>query len=242
MCIGTRWSVSEAAGPVKNCSVLCPRVNCFIRSDRLSKAITSGSRYFQQQFKQIHLESEVFEACEFVECVFHQCSFVESTFQTTRFIECFIQECDLSVVQIPGAEFSSVRFDASKLIGVNWTQANWRNAPLGRIPEFYKCFLSHSTFLGMDLSEIQIMECIAQNVDFREAKLRRANLRWTDLSESLFINTDLTEADLRGARNYLIDPAQNQITQAKFSLPEAMGLLYAMEIDLNHREHDQDGG
>jgi len=48
----------------------------------------------------------------------------------------------------------------------------------------------------------------------------------------MFGNTNLTEADLSRACNYRIDPAQNVLGQAKFSLPEAMSLLYSMDIVL----------
>jgi len=40
-------------------------------------------------------------------------------------------------------------------------------------------------------------------------------------------------ADLRFARNYQIDPSQNKVHKARFSLPEAMSLLYSMDIDLD---------
>jgi len=48
----------------------------------------------------------------------------------------------------------------------------------------------------------------------------------------MFGNTNLTEADLSRARNYHIDPGQNVLRQARFSLPEAKSLLYSMDIVL----------
>jgi uncharacterized protein YjbI with pentapeptide repeats len=70
------------------------------------------------------------------------------------------------------------------------------------------------------------------NVDFREADLSGASFGATDLSESLFSSTDLSEADLSRARNYSIAPGRNVLTQARFSLPEAMALLYGLDIVL----------
>jgi uncharacterized protein YjbI with pentapeptide repeats len=77
---------------------------------------------------------------------------------------------------------------------------------------------------------------MAADVDFREVDLFQADFAGTDLSESLFSNTNLTEADLSRARNYRIDPGQNVLTQAKFSLPEAMSLLYSLDIVLTEDE------
>ena len=40
------------------------------------------------------------------------------------------------------------------------------------------------------------------------------------------------QADLSAARNCQISPTQNTVTKAKFSLPEALALLYSMDIEL----------
>ena len=70
------------------------------------------------------------------------------------------------------------------------------------------------------------------DVDFRETDLSQADFAGTNLCDSLFLATDLTEADLSQARNYQIDPSQNTVRKAKFSLPEAMSLLYGLDIVL----------
>ena len=82
------------------------------------------------------------------------------------------------------------------------------------------------------MTGIEIRDCVAMDVDFREADLSHSDFGGTDLSESLFRHTDLTEADLSRARNYHIDPSENVLRQARFSLPEAMSLLHSMDIVL----------
>jgi uncharacterized protein YjbI with pentapeptide repeats len=74
---------------------------------------------------------------------------------------------------------------------------------------------------------------MAVNVDFREADLSKADFGGSDLSDSLFLNTTLVEADLSRARNYTIAPNANELRKAKFSLPEAMSLLYNLDIDMS---------
>ena len=122
------------------------------------------------------------------------------------------------------------RFEKSKLLGINWTQADWSSASFSHFVGFFDCVISHSTFIGLELTGIQIKNCVAHEVDFREVDLSKANFKGTDLAKSLFGNTNLTEADLSQAKNYQIDPGNNQLKQAKFSLPEAMALLYSMDI------------
>ena len=117
-------------------------------------------------------------------------------------------------------------------MGINWTEANWTAAKLGGPPGFFKCALNHSTFIGLSLKGIQIKDCTAIDVDFRDADLSQADFTGTDLAKSLFSKTNLTEADLSSARNYNIAPAHNILKQSKFSLPEAMSLLYNLDIIL----------
>jgi uncharacterized protein YjbI with pentapeptide repeats len=117
-------------------------------------------------------------------------------------------------------------------MGVNWAQADWAAAGLGKPLEFLRSVISHSTFIGLSLNDLQIKDCVAIDVDFREADLSQADFTGTDLSKSLFKDTNLTEADLSQARNYLIDPGQNVLKGARFSMPEAIALLYSMDIEL----------
>jgi fluoroquinolone resistance protein len=198
----------------------------------LSSSIRTQTHYADQVFKEVHLERGRLVSSEFYDCVFAHCSFVESVFRNCRFVNCTFQGCDLSLAQVPDSTFSATRFEDSKVIGVNWTRADWSATRLGDPIGFFKCVISHSTFIGLSLREIRIRDCLAADVDFREADLSKADFGGTDLSESLFSNTNLTEADLSRARNYHINPGQNVLKQAKFSLPEAMSLLYSMDIVL----------
>ena len=54
-----------------------------------------------------------------------------------------------------------------------------------------------------------------------------------DMAGATFDNTNIEKADLRTAINYTIDPNANRIKNAKFSLPEAVGLLYKFDIEVS---------
>jgi fluoroquinolone resistance protein len=202
----------------------------------LNAEIRTQTHYTDQVFKEACLEQAQLVSSEFYDCSFIRCSFVESVFRACRFVNCTFQQCDLSLFQVPHSAFSATRFEDSKIIGVDWTQADWPAARLRDPLGFLKCVISHSTFIGLKLQAIQIKACVAADVDFREADLSKADFTGTDLSESLFSSTDLTEADLSRARNYHIDPDQNVLKQARFALPEAMSLLYSMDIVLTEDE------
>ena len=56
------------------------------------------------------------------------------------------------------------------------------------------------------------------------------------MDNSILVDTDLSRANLSKARNYQIDASQNVLKGARFSLPEAMSLLYSMDIILDGEE------
>jgi uncharacterized protein YjbI with pentapeptide repeats len=198
----------------------------------LNDLISSHTDYSDQVFKAAHLENSKLVASEFYDCIFSHCSLVENIIQGCKFINCVFRECDLSLLQVPESSFSSTRFVDSKVLGVNWAQADWPTTGLGKPLKFQRSAISHSTFIGLKLKGIQIKDCVALEVDFREADLSHADFTGTDLSKSLFKDTNLSEADLSRARNYHIDPGQNVLKRTKFSMPEAMALLYSMDIVL----------
>jgi uncharacterized protein YjbI with pentapeptide repeats len=84
----------------------------------------------------------------------------------------------------------------------------------------------------MNLREIRIVECLAEDVDFREANLTLADLTYTDFTGSQFLRTNLSNADFLAATNYNISILSNNVKKAKFSLPEAISLLRNLDIDL----------
>jgi uncharacterized protein YjbI with pentapeptide repeats len=78
---------------------------------------------------------------------------------------------------------------------------------------------------------------------FQNSKITEADFTGCDLSDSIFKNCDLTRTmfwhtnlertDFRSSFNFEIDPDQNRIKKAKFSLAGLAGLLgkYDIEID-----------
>jgi uncharacterized protein YjbI with pentapeptide repeats len=198
----------------------------------LGSVIESHVHYADEVFKEVQAEHVELVSSEFHDCVFFHSSFAESVFGHCRFVNCVFRECDLSLIKVPESSFSSTLFENSKIMGVNWTEAHWPKAGLANPVSFSKCAISHSTFIGLSLQSVQIRDCVATDVDFREADLSQADFGSTDLSQSIFGNTNLSEADLSRARNYRIDPGQNVLKQARFSLPEAMSLLHSMDIVL----------
>lgn len=193
----------------------------------------SGSTYSDELFERLKLGGIQLESISFVDCSFAGCSMVEASMRSCRFQRCKFVGCDLSLVEIQDCEFISVEFEESKLVGLDWTRVRANQPTLGKPIKFKKSILNHSTFIGLNLKDTQVVDCTAHDVDFREADLSQVDLSGSDLQGSLFMDTNLSAADLRSARNYQIDPTRNKISGARFSLPEAMSLIYNLDIELD---------
>lgn len=202
--------------------------------------IASHTPYSAETFRDLDLQNIAIEGSEFYDCSFEACKLVGASLQRCRLVDCRFSHCDLSLLQVPDSSFSALQFADCKIVGVDWTRARWGSAALSEPFSFLRSALNHSTFIGLALPRLQVIECSCREVDFREADLREADFAGTDLEASLFQHTGLTHADFSRARNYHINPAENSLRGAKFALPEAMALLYGLEIELVDLDAGQD--
>ena len=137
------------------------------------------------------------------------------------------------MVKVVDSQFVDTQLISSKIIGVDWTMAGWDRNDAFQIHQpirFYDCILNYSVFIGLQLDNLQLEKCIAREVDFSDAGLKKAAFCATDLENAIFRNTDLSESNFVGALNYAISPQLNKLKGAKFSLPEAVSLLYGLDI------------
>ena len=153
---------------------------------------------------------------QYEQCIFVKCKFTETQFRDCKFYDCEFKSCDLSLIKVIGCEFSNVLIEDSKAVGINWAELR---LPMIRVycpVEFIRSNINYSNFLGMDLREIQIVECQAREANFSEANLSKSKLTDTDFTNSSFNRTNLSEADLTHSINYYIDVFCSQIKGAKF--------------------------
>lgn len=192
----------------------------------------SQREYFEQEFNDISIIKKKVCSKEFFDCVFTECDFSESIFSKCSFHDCTFIGCNLSLLSINNSTFANTSFEDCKIIGINWTTAEWPQIKLCSPIQFYKCILNESSFFGLYLSEIKLVECKAHYVDFRETDCEEADFSYTDLSYSIFNKTNLCGANFNNATNYNIDIFNNHIKHAKFTLPEAIQLLNSLEIEI----------
>lgn len=187
-----------------------------------------------EKIKDLDLSGETLESLEFTGCSFQNCKFIESTFSSLRFEDCTFNHCDLSLVKLPKTQFKQVTFNTCRLMGVNWSAANWEKKSLLEFTHvsFKDCLLDHAIFIGLNLKSTTFTGCRAHSLDFEGANLTRANFHNADLEGSRFVQCDLTEANFTGATNYQINASENTLHETRFSLPEAIALLHGLDIIL----------
>ena len=193
------------------------------------------SEYDQETYSDTIFDQNILDEITFIACEFVKCDFHESTFKNCVLRDCRFKQCDLNLIQVDGSTFQDVYFEKCKMVGINWSKASWGKTSFHQLIKkinFNECIINYNTFMNIHLHKIQMEKCIAKEVNFNEADLSGSSLRYTDFEGSMFAHTNLTETDLSKAENYSIDPMQNTLKKTRFSLPEALSLLYSLDIEI----------
>jgi len=194
--------------------------------------IENQQEYFSKTFDGLdvggsHLSEVIFEGCAFL-----RCNFSEVSFYKCKFVECTFTASNLSNVVVSHSKFLDVDFHESKVIGIDWTKADWPRFSFSAPFKFTECILNDSSFFGLNFTELTAEHCKAHDVDFRNGNFSKANFSYTDFAHSLFLKTNLKEADFSEAQNYSINIFENEIAGARFSRYEAISLLDCLNIEL----------
>ena len=197
------------------------------------------SRIFRSPVLDTHMQSfidKVFDREDFREtppaggeyenCVFKNCDFSGTDLSEIIFIECEFVNSNLSLAKLPKTAFRDVMFRDCKMLGLHFEQCN----DFGLAFSFEKCTLDHSSFYRMKLKQTSFRNTHLLEVDFTECDLTGSVFEHCDLTGAMFEHTVLEKADLRTSFNYSIDPENNRIKKARFSLSEVHGLLDKYDI------------
>ena len=184
--------------------------------------------FFDQQFDSLKTAKLNIDAREFHGCHFRNSQLTAANLIRSKFFDCSFINCDFSNAIIKDTIWRHCEFVDSKFLGLNWTIASALTHPAWR-----RCILSLGNFSGMDLRHARLEECTAREVEFAHANLSDAFCQNTDFKGSRFHQTNLTKTDMRNAINYVIHPQENILKKTHFSLPEAISLLYGLDILLS---------
>lgn len=191
----------------------------------MNKVFVESKEIRSENYTSSKLPKGDYENCRFIECIF-----AGSDLSAINFVECIFEHCDFSNAKIYGTSFRDVHFQNCKLLGLNFDDCNKLLISF----RFTDCILNFSSFHKLDIPKSHFAGCKLQEVDFTNTNLKNAVFDECDLSGARFERSDLRKADFRTAVNYSIDPEDNQITGAKFSIMGLAGLLDKYDIEISH--------
>ncbi len=185
--------------------------------------------YIQEQvFKKISNLDHPTSDVEFEDCVFEGCSFSQGDFTDTKFINCTFHNCDLSGTKLIRTSFQDVKFTNCKMMGLIFDGCD----AFGLSFQFENCQLAYSSFFKLKIKRTYFIDSILQYVDFSQAELSESTFNNCNLERATFSQTVLEKADFRTSFNFLIDPENNKLTKAQFSLAGIEGLLAKYNIKI----------
>lgn len=187
--------------------------------------IFENAEYEEKEFIGLSLAQANLTESVFENCIFTRCHLSGANLTRARFISCKFIACDLSNAVIKNGRIRDTSFKDCKLLGIQWIHLDdFVN------PTFDDCHLSYCNFVGLKLKKTLFLKCSLKEVDFSQTDLTGSDLRESDLLKARFSQTILLKCDFRGSFNYTIDPLANKVQGARFSLPEAQGLLVGLGV------------
>ena len=168
---------------------------------------------------------------EYDHCSFNHCNLSGCDLSGTRFIDCHFAHCNLSLAKLIGTVLRDVLFRDCKMLGLHFEQCN----AFGLTFSCDGCTLDHSSFYQVKIKKTRFKNTQLKEVDLTECDLSGSSFEACDFWGAHFEQTILEKADFRTSVNYSINPEQNRIKKARFSLSEIAGLLDKYDIDIDKR-------
>lgn len=168
---------------------------------------------------------------ELVGCTVQDATWAGATLAGVRFEGCSIERVDLSRVNLPDTVLDGCSFTGCKALATSWSMM--RSPGIAPDPtRWVDCLLSMGSFTGLDLSGARFERCSLTDVDLDETVLTGAVFDDCTLAGARFVDADLREADLRGARDFVIDVRTTQVEGLRVDPVGALGLLAPFGISL----------
>lgn len=166
------------------------------------------------------------ENCIFGSCSFHSCDFSEALLRNAQFSACTFENCNFSLPKLDGCRFQDVQFIGCKIVGAEFFKCEKTFFS----PAFKRCLLQYCNFSDLMMKKVSFGGSKLNDCHFTNTNLIGADFGGVNLSGTIFHKCDLSMADFTTAIQYDIDPQTNKIKKAKFSLPEALGLLRCFDV------------
>ncbi len=182
----------------------------------------------QEYLNEIFKNKTEIEKAEYENCRFVDCNFEKIIISNSVFIDCKFDNCNLSNVVSQNTSLKTVAFNKCKMLGFMFSDCNEFLMSVS----FTDCQLDYSSFYKLSIKNTKFENTNMQEVDFIETDLTGSKFVNCNLNRTVFQHTNLQKTDFRSSYNYSINPNENSIKKAKFSLQAVGGLLDVFNISI----------
>jgi fluoroquinolone resistance protein len=200
-----------------------PELNNTVIDDLTDNNYHDNQKYKLINFNQYNVIGHTFENCVFQSCHFYETSLVKAGFFSCKFIN-----SEIVLTKIEETTLNTVQFVDSKIMGLSFADCN----KFGFLTQFENCLIDNTVYYFNNLKKGKFINCNMRNTDFTECDMREIDFSNSKFEKVSFKKCNLEKADFRTASNYGIDPFDNRIKKAKFSLPEAQSFLVFLGIEI----------
>jgi uncharacterized protein YjbI with pentapeptide repeats len=183
--------------------------------------ILESKNYNNEDFSDNRLQGNKYEAC-----TFKHCNFTDAHLSGKTFMDCRFEDCDFSLAKIKDTAFKSVQFVHCKLVGLKFADCNDFLISFN----FEHCNLDYATFRELKIPKTIFVQCALQQADFSHTNLNSSVFEQCNLANTIFDGTVLEKVDFSSSFNYVIDPSNNKLSQARFASTGLKGLLHNYDI------------
>lgn len=183
----------------------------------------TGELFLDTDFSQQVISSTLYEDCDFENCTFQKTEIVESIFRN-----CSFKGCVWGNVVFRESKLQALRFRESQIMGLHLHPG----AVLECLLNIQDCRISYCVFEEMKLSKNRIASSRINDCSFYDCDLSEIDFSDSNFNASQFERNNLKGSDFRRAENYAINPINNQVKGAQFSMPAVLSLLRYFEIEI----------
>lgn len=188
-----------------------------------AQRLAEEDSFENETFTDLDLQGAHLGQKEFYRCTFQRCQLQESRWKQSKLEACVFSACDLSRAELQQTALRDVRFEGSKLMGIDWTNVS-PNPELA----FDNCVLRYTSFVGLSLRRTAFLRCSALEANFFDLDLTEADFSGTDLTGSNFRGCNLTKTDFSTAVGAFLDPANNRVKATHVPVETAVLLAQSL--------------
>ncbi len=167
---------------------------------------------------------------EFEKCTFRKLDLSGTSFAKSNFINCQFEECNLSKVNVGYTKFDEVAFVKCRLAHVGFGHCN----AFGFSVSFQASNLDFTVFLNRNLKKTRFDTCSMKEAHFLKCDMTGAVFIECDLELAKFGENNLSQADFTSSYNLRLNPEDNKLKKAKFSLSHLPGLLSKYDLIISN--------